>query len=87
MAHMTTVSANRGSAVKPGEIESFSIERADNGFTARIRTKQPPLKKNENRDWDQGNELEVFNTVDALTARVREAFEDAKLEGAQPKKG
>jgi len=77
---MVTAVGSKGSAVKPGEVESFSIERADNGFTARIRTKQKPLKKGQERDWDAGNELEVFQTVDGLIARVREAFADAKLE-------
>ena len=82
MAQLTPASATgvRGSAVKPGEIQSFSIERADNGFTARIQTKQKPLKKNENRDWDAGNELEVFNTLDGLIERVRSAFAGVKLE-------
>lgn len=76
----TTMTGHRGSAVKPGEVESFSIERADNGFTARIRTKQKPAKKGEMRDWDAGSELEVFNKLDDLVDRVRQAFGDVKLE-------
>lgn len=81
MAHqMVTATGSKGSSVKPGEVESFSIERADNGFTARIRTKQKPVKKGQERDWDAGNELEVFNRLDDLIDRVREAFSDVKLE-------
>jgi hypothetical protein len=76
---MATATGSKGSAVKPGEVESISIERADNGFTARIRTKQKPMRKGEMRDYDAGNELEVFNKLDDLLARVREAFADVKL--------
>ena len=76
----TMMTGHRGSAVKPGEVEGISIERADNGFTARIRTKQKPLKKGEMRDYDAGQELEVFNHLDDLIARIREAFADVKLE-------
>lgn len=79
-APMAMAIGTKGSAVKPGEVESFSIERADNGFTARIRTKQKPLKKGEMRDYDAGSELEVYQTIDGLIERVRTAFADAKLE-------
>jgi len=82
---MTTMTGHRGSAVKAGEVESFSIRRADNGFTADIRTKQKAMKKGEMRDWDAGNELEVFNKLDDLIDRVREAFSGVKLAGAKPK--
>jgi hypothetical protein len=77
---MVTAIGSKGSSVKPGEVESFSIERADNGFTARIRTKQKPLRKNEVRDWDAASELEVFQTIDGLVERVREAFSGVKLD-------
>ena len=76
-----TVIGTRGSAVKPGEVESLSIERADNGFTVRICQKQPKLKKGEMRDYDAGRELEVYNSLDDMLARVRKAFEGVKLEG------
>jgi hypothetical protein len=83
MAHqMTTARGSRGSAVKPGEVESFSIMRADNGFTAQIRTKQKPHKGRGFPDYEAGNELEVFNQLSDLIARVQQAFGDAKLEKA-----
>lgn len=72
---MITAKGSRGT-VKPGEVESLLIERADNGFTARIRVKLKPPRKGEMRDWDAGQELEVFNALDDLVARVKEAFSD-----------
>jgi hypothetical protein len=84
MAQMTTVRGNAGSSIKPGDVESVSIRRADNGFTVEIQTKQKPLKRaNEVRDWDAGRELEVFNKLEDLLARVREAF-GGKAEKPEP---
>lgn len=77
----------KASSVKPGEVDSFSIQRADNGFSVSIQTKQAPLKKNENRDWEAGRENEVFTSLDALCARVREAFAGVKLEGEAEEAG
>jgi hypothetical protein len=76
----TTAIGTRGSSVKPGEVDSLSIQRADNGFTVSIQTKQKPLKKGENRDWDAGRENEVYTSVESLCARIRTAFAGVKLE-------
>ena len=81
-----TVIGTKGSAVKVGDVENLSIERADNGFTLHINYKQPPPKKGVERDWNAGREVEVYNKLDDLLARVRKAFEGAKLEGAGKKK-
>lgn len=80
MAQQTIAHGERGSAVKVGEVTSINIERADNGFTVRISTKQKPVRGNQPYAWDAGNENEVFESVDKMVNRVREAFADVKLE-------
>lgn len=78
----TTAIGTRGSAVKPGDIESITIDRADNGYTVRIRVKQKPPKKGEMREWDAGTEQEVYNRTEDMLARVKAAFDGVKLEKA-----
>jgi hypothetical protein len=71
---MTTMKGAAASTVKPGEVKRVSIERAANGFTLEIRRKEKPVKPNQPYDFDGNCENLVFNDLEAMLTRIREAF-------------